>query len=447
MEGRGLSPAAAARSSALLSRCAGTLCRSGVETDSPAWAFFVPGRVEVVGKHTDYCGGRSLLAATEQGFTFVATRARDSTIEVTDALSGEHAAFCLDPDLTPRAGHWSNYPMTVARRVARNFQEARCGLRLAFASNLPPAAGMSTSSALVVGSFLVLSKVNGLEELDEYQANIQDAHALASYLATVENGASFGGLCGDRGVGTQGGSEDHTAILCCAPEKLSLYSFGPVRLERQVGLPPELVLAIASSGVVAEKTGSAMELYNRASRRARAVVEAWNANSGAEEPHLAAVLASGPRTLERLKEVLARGEHSTVGSEELLHRLEHFVEESEAIIPRAASCLERGELHEFGELVDRSQESGVRLLGNQVPETIFLAREARKRGALAASAFGAGFGGSVWALIRRVDGDAFLDSWRRAYLEAFPRAGPQSSFFTTKASHGVFELFGKSSDL
>ena len=57
----------------------------------------------------------------------------------------------------------------------------------------------------------------------------------------------------------------------------------------------------------------------------------------------------------------------------------------------------------FGDLVDRSQQLAERRLGNQVPETIELARSARELGARAASAFGAGFGGSVWALVSRAD--------------------------------------------
>ena len=61
----------------------------------------------------------------------------------------------------------------------------------------------------------------------------------------------------------------------------------------------------------------------------------------------------------------------------------------------------------FGKLVDESQVAAEELLGNQVPETISLAKHARALGAYAASAFGAGFGGSVWALVSRSEAEQF----------------------------------------
>ena len=78
-----------------------------------------------------------------------------------------------------------------------------------------------------------------------------------------------------------------------------------------------------------------------------------------------------------------------------------------------------GNLGRFGALVDESQQAAEEKLGNQVPETIALWRLARERGAIAASAFGAGFGGSVWALVNWAEAEEFADGWREAY-----RAGP-----------------------
>ena len=126
-------------------------------------AFFVPGRIEVLGKHTDYAGGRSLLAAIERGIRIEVEPRADAIVRVTDTRSGEEATFALDPAIEPAAGHWSNYPMTVARRLARNFPAARHGADLAFASDLPPAAGMSSSSALIVATYLALAAVNQVE--------------------------------------------------------------------------------------------------------------------------------------------------------------------------------------------------------------------------------------------------------------------------------------------
>ena len=83
-----------------------------------------------------------------------------------------------------------------------------------------------------------------------------------------------------------------------------------------------------------------------------------------------------------------------------------------------------GDLAAFGELVDRSQQLTERLLGNQVPETIMLARSARDLGAEAASAFGAGFGGSVWALVPEAVVEMFRTKWETAYRAAFSSVSP-----------------------
>ena len=187
----------------------------GLTTPGPSHVFWVPGRIEVLGKHTDYCGGRSLLAASSRGFMFGVSPRTDLIVRVKDAVSGEMVDSRLHPDVTPQLGHWSNYPETVFRRLARNFVGDLKGADIVFASDLPPAAGMSSSSALMVGFYLVMNAVNRLTERAEFKANIQTAEDLAGYLGTLENGQTFGTLVGDKGVGTFGGSEDHTAIMNC----------------------------------------------------------------------------------------------------------------------------------------------------------------------------------------------------------------------------------------
>ncbi len=75
--------------------------------------------------------------------------------------------------------------------------------------------------------------------------------------AAIENGQTYKSLTGDGGVGTFGGSQDHTAILTSEAGHLKQYSFCPVRFERTIKLPEDCVFVIGVSGVVADKTGSA----------------------------------------------------------------------------------------------------------------------------------------------------------------------------------------------
>lgn len=414
----------------LAARAARALGAAGALEGRPRCAFFVPGRIEVLGKHTDYAGGRSLLAALERGIVAVGVARSDDLVGITDAGTGERLTFPLSSELEARGG-WANYPMTVARRMARDFGGPTTGAEIAFASDLPPAAGMSSSTALIVATFLVLSTLNELAESPAYREAVPDEESLGEYLAAVEAGRGFAGLAADRGVGTHGGSEDHTAILCARPGELVRYSFAPIRFECSVPLPEGYTFALASSGVVAEKGGAARERYNEASARARRVAELWNAATGRSDAHIAAALRSSPDAAERLREVV-RGADAP-----LIDRLEQFIAESEEIVPAATDALAVGRLEEAGALVDRSQALAERLLGNQVEETVELARGARELGAVAASAFGAGFGGSVWALVERARAEELLSRWRERYLLRFPERGADAAFFLSGAGPAV----------
>ena len=99
-----------------------------------------------------------------------------------------------------------------------------------------------------------------------------------------------------------------------------------------------------------------------------------------------------------------------------------------------------GDIARVGELVDRSQQGVEQLLGNQVPETIWLARSARELGASAASAFGAGFGGSVWALVKSDRAEEFTKLWKERYDARFTQTARRSHFFETQAGPAMLRI-------
>jgi len=439
----GLGPDASRSKADLFAKAVSQL--AGTDTagraDRPA-AFFVPGRIEVMGKHTDYAGGQSMVAAAERGFCLVVSPRDDSRIVISDVGFDETIEFNLDPELVPRSGHWSNYPMTVARRVARNFPQAGRGANIALGSDLPPATGMSSSSAMIVALFLTLARVNGLWSRPEFRKNIKGLVDLAGYLAVIENGQTFGTLEGDRGVGTFGGSEDHTAILCSRPNSVSQYSYCPLRFQRTLPMPDGYTFAVGASGVVAEKTGAAMEKYNRASRLAGRCAELWRTETGRDEPHLAAIVASSTGAAEQMRRIIRNSAVSDddMPPDALLARFEHFHAENEELLPAVGRALAEREIEAFGCLADRSQHKAEELLGNQIPETAYLAKTARENGAAGSNAFGAGFGGSVWAMVDRTRIDAFLTAWREAYLARYPQHAKTSLFFTTGAGPAAFEI-------
>jgi len=326
------------------------LAAKGVDTRD-ACAFHVPGRIEVLGKHTDYAGGRSLLAAADRGLTIVGVPRKDGEVRVRDVGSGESMRCDLAGPMDQLAG-WATYPATVVSRVASNFPAARTGVDIAFLSDLPMAAGLSSSSALVVAVFHALATVNGVQESDAYRANITTGEDLAEYLAALENGLNYRELPGEVGVGTMGGSEDHTAMLCAREGELVRYSFAPVRFEKAIPMPEEHVFVVASSGIRAEKTGAARASYNRASMLMRRAAEFWRDSTGGSEQTVGAILNSGPGAADRRRALLSSHPEARSAERSLLDRAEQFVAEDREIIPAASEELERGDLTAFGIGVD-----------------------------------------------------------------------------------------------
>lgn len=427
----GLSHAESLSKARQFARVAEALVQKGAVGSAEAYAHFVPGRIEVLGKHTDYAGGRSIVAAVERGFCMVAVPRADARATVLAVELGESVECELEADLQVPSSGWTNYPLTVMRRLARNFGQLE-GVDIAFLSDLPPAAGMSSSSAFMIATYLALAARNELSLRDVYRQAIESDLELAAYLGTIENGQSFGPLAGDRGVGTFGGSEDHTAILCSESGTLGQFAYCPARLEQRIAVPEDCVFVIGFSGVVAEKTGAAQDLYNRAALQVRAIVDVWQRATGGDQVYLADVLRSAPDAAEVLQNALRETAEAAYTSAELEQRLRHFLLEDGQIIDAAAAALCAGDMATFGKQVDLSQGYGASVLENQIDETVGLARFARQEGALAASAFGAGFGGGVWALVEQASAAEFTRAWEVAYAHAYPQAAQSALYFASR---------------
>lgn len=431
----GMSEADARGRAALVARVAdGFTARIGAE---PTWQWFVPGRIEVFGKHTDYAGGRSLFAAVPRGFA-VAARARDDgRVHVVDVRHGSEAT--IDPtDTAHTATGWVSYVQVVARRFASNFPGAALGADLAIASDLPRAAGLSSSSALVVAVATVLARRARLASRAEWQEAIASPSELAWYLGCVENGLDYRSLAGTAGVGTHGGSEDHTAIITGRPGHLTQCRFMPVEHLGDVPMPDDWTFVIASSGVHADKAGSVKDRFNRAALAVRALLATWNRDAATPAASLASVLVT-PDAMTRLVARVKAAPADGFTASDLLQRLEHFMNE-DARVPAAARAFAAADAAALGELSDASQRDADESLHNQVPETCALAALARTHGALAASSFGAGFGGSVWALAPRDTAASFAAAWQHAYTHDCPHAATNMEVFVARPGPAVTEI-------
>ena len=402
-------------------------------SERQARRYVVPGRVELVGKHVDYAGGRSLTCAVDRAITIEARPLDQPVIRVRDAArrGGVEVALLPGVERTRRSARWSSYVIAVARRFARDFPDAIRGVELRTASDLPRSAGLSSSSAFVVAIATALADANRMEDDPAWRAAVPSDVARAEYFGAMETGAPYGDFPGDEGVGVRGGAQDHVAIVCAREGSVGQFRYLPALLERRAPWPSEYSIAIGVSGVTATKTGNARARYNRVADSTRALVRAWNAAVGRTDGTLADALWSAPDAGERLQRLAEQGAEEFDG-EYLGPRFAQFREEVEVIVPGVGDSLRDGDLAALGALVDRSMAMAEHALRNQVPETSFLAREARERGAVAASAFGAGFGGAVWAMVRTADAEAFVAEWRASYAEKFPRRAGRAQWLVTR---------------
>jgi galactokinase len=390
-------------------------------------AWWIPGRIEVFGKHTDYCGGHSLVGTVPRGFAMLARARSDFVVRMIDARREDRFEVAAAEDAPPPAlTGWRNYASVVVRRLTRNFPGASLGADIVFASDLPSASGMSSSSALMVGLATTLGTLARLEQRPEWRDTIRSAQDRAGYYACIENGLSFGSLEGDAGVGTHGGSEDHIALVCGVPGQLSAWTFVPIQPVGTAAVPDSWTFVVAASGVAADKTGAAKESYNRLSREARTLLALWNRHEP-HQPSLRAALQSNSDGPERLRRLLERDNTTSAIKSDLDRRLTHFLHEDPRI-PEVLDAVRSQDRERLSRLSNASQADAETLLRNQVPETVALAASARALGAFGASSFGAGFGGSVWALIEREAAATFAESWLAGYRNVFPSRSNATTF-------------------
>ena len=317
---------------------------------------FAPGRVNLIGEHTDYNNGLCLPFAIERGVTVRAQPLLDGERIETHALDvSERDAFVLgqegDPFGAPTG--WSRF----VRGAASELRAAGIGLRscrLEFSGDVAAGAGLSSSAALSIALCLALCAVS--------ESEAPEPLALARLCSRIEN----------EWCGAETGLLDQLASLCGEERHaLRIDMHGP-RL-RQV--PLELgghVLATLDSGAPRTLAGAG---YNERRRECRAASERLGVESLRQADEGSA--ATLPDPLDR--------------------RVRHVLSEN-ARVDAAVDALEARDLTELGRLLDASHASLRDDYEVSVPEVERAVERCKRAGALGARIMGGGFGGSVLAL-------------------------------------------------
>ncbi|OUM98397.1 MAG: galactokinase [Paenibacillaceae bacterium ZCTH02-B3] len=367
-------------------------------------AYRAPGRVNLIGEHTDYNGGPVFPAALTFGTSLLIRPRTDRRIGLA-SLNFPQAAgeFALDGLAVRREDDWMIYPKAVIRELDLRGIRLSRGYDLLYHGEIPNGAGLSSSASIEVVTAYALLVMEGHEP---------DPVRLAQWCQHAEN--EFVGVrCGimDQ-FAVANGKKDHAILLCCDTLE---YRHVPCRTG-------EYRLVIGNTN---KKRGLADSKYNE--RRAeceRAVLMLRAARPGL-------------RFLAELTPDEFRAAEHLIGDETVRRRARHVVEECERVL-RSVEALEKGDLAAFGSLMNASHDSLRDLYEVTGPELDAMAAAARDvPGVLGSRMTGAGFGGCTVSLVHRDAVDRFIGEVGARYREA---TGLTADFYVADIGDGVRRL-------
>ncbi|HEX5586077.1 MAG TPA: galactokinase [Acidimicrobiia bacterium] len=358
---------------------------SGTDRSTP-WTVSVPGRVNLMGDHTDYNRGLVLPMAIARWCEIAATSNDDGVVRARSAQYDGVVEVSLRSDVDPRLVEpaWGRF---VAGAIAALRDEDALedhGVDLVISSTVPPGAGLSSSSALAVALTLVLSSADRTLDVPVIARTALEAEV--------------------RATAVPGGLMDQLAVLAGRRDAALLIDFGAEPpAYRPVALPPGAAVLVAHSGMSRTLAGS--EYGNR-----RAECEAIAARLG-----LASLRDA------TLDQVLGEP------------RGRHVVSENARVHAMADAC-EAGDIAQMGGLMLESHASLRDEYEVSTPELDALVHAFVAAGASGARLTGAGFGGCVVAVSERERAERVLADATTRYRETTRREGPS---FVARAVDGA----------
>jgi len=351
----------------------------------PAFIAYCPGRVEVLGNHTDYNEGFVLSAAIDRGICFTLSPSEGDRYDLIAADLSSATTLDARDTLPGTAPAWARYAACAAQEVARRAGRKR-GFNAVIHGNLPIAAGLSSSAALEVAA----------------------ANAVAAFLDVEIPPLDLARLCQHAETGATGvrcGLLDQISVLFAEEHRLVFTDFRTLKTE-MLPLPEELCFLICDTGVKHTLAESAYNLRRSECEQATA----WF-RSVLDHP-VQALRDVSPAECEdcspRMNPAIAK-------------RALHVVTENDRV-SRASALLRDGRIEEFGRLMFESHQSSIRNFENSSAELDFLVDLAgRTPGVYGARLSGGGFGGSAILLTKAVKAETVAYLLARDYTQRFRR--------------------------
>ena len=365
--------------------------------------FASPGRVNLIGEHTDYSGGFVFPAALTF-CTTVAARVRDDNkirmkaTDLPEIVEGTTDTLENFKDLK-----WGNYQFGVFTELKKAGYNI-VGADMLFHDTTPHGAGLSSSAAIEVSSAIAMAALGGATDIDSIEMAKLSQLAEHNYV---------GVKCGimDQFASAMG-KKNHAIFLDC---KTLDYQLVPINIDGY-----KLVLSNTN-----KKHSLGASKYNERRHECEAGFEILKK----ELPSATCLGDITPEEYYRVKDAI---------KDEMVERRVRHVVEEDARVKKSIEVLTAGNLVTFGKLMTASHESLRDLYEVSCDELDILAAEALKvDGVLGSRMTGAGFGGCTVSLVKNDAVDTFIDRLGKIYLD---KVGYEASFYITEIGDGGREL-------
>lgn len=401
------------------------------------YAFRAPGRVNLIGEHTDYNHGFVLPVALDKDILLLARPRSDSKVHLRN-LEAEYppVSFIISPDIPTRPpGDWSNYARGAAQQLARHLGRSLLGLDgLVYGQppyGVPRKVGLSSSSSLTVVVALALAHLNGWQP---------EGMALARLSSEAEWYVGTRGGIMDQFIALLG-QRDHALFLDCRPDAEGHYTTA------HIPLPRDYRLLIADSGVHHQKARQGA--YNQRVASCRAGVETLRPDypgithlrdvQGVAWDELAEKLPEKTTLKELHEQGMDLGDLPGLDPNQpfkVRARCRHVWTENQRV-EAARAALSAGDVTTLGHLLDAAHASARDDYEISCPELEVLVQAARQvDGVLGARLTGAGLGGCIVAVVHQ---DAVSDFEAYVSQQYQAKAGRPTHIFACQAGPGAGE--------
>ena len=346
--------------------------------------YFAPGRVNLIGEHTDYNGGHVFPCALTIG-TYMAARKRSDRKVRFYSMNFESLGVieCSLDNLTPKDnGEWTNYPMGIIWAFEGRGMKLDTGLDICLYGNIPNGSGLSSSASLEVVTGFMLRDIYGFDVTN------QDLALIGQYSENNFNGCNCGIM--DQFASAMG-KADNAIFLDCNTLK---FEYAPIKLEGAK-------IVVTNSMVKHSLVTSA---YNdRRNESAQALKDLQT--------------VCGIETLGDLTEDEFEKYKSSIKDEVNRARAKHAVYENQRTI-KAVAALKENDIETFGKLMNESHVSLRDDYETSCEEVDVLVEEAWKiDGVIGSRITGGGFGGCTVSIVKDEAIDEFKEKLTAAYEE------------------------------